>query len=99
MFELDYSPEIRSDLRGLRAYERMAVLDRIDEQLTRQPTVETAHRKRLAGLVPPWDHVPPVWELRVGDWRAFYDVDEIEHLVHVRALRRKPPHATTEEIL
>jgi hypothetical protein len=26
-------------------------------------------------------------------------VDEIERIVHVRAVRQKPPHKTTEEIL
>ena len=41
----------------------------------------------------------PVWELRVGEYRVFYDVDDTEHVVTVRAIRHKPPHATTEEIL
>jgi len=30
---------------------------------------------------------------------VFYDVDEEKMTVHVRAVRRKPPHRTTEEIL
>jgi len=38
-------------------------------------------------------------ERRVGDWRVFYDVDGEERRVYVRAVRRKPPHRTTEEIL
>ena len=38
-------------------------------------------------------------ELRVGEYRVFYDVDDTERLVTVRTIRRKPPHATTEEIL
>jgi mRNA-degrading endonuclease RelE of RelBE toxin-antitoxin system len=48
---------------------------------------------------PPWDHELPVWELRVGEYRVFYDVNDTERQVTVRAIRRKPPHATTEEIL
>jgi mRNA-degrading endonuclease RelE of RelBE toxin-antitoxin system len=41
----------------------------------------------------------PLWELRVGDFRVFYDVDEKTPTVYVRAVRDKPPHATSEEIL
>ena len=50
-------------------------------------------------LIPPWDAEPPIWELRVGDYRVFYDVSEREAVVYVRAIRKKPPERTTEEIL
>jgi len=53
----------------------------------------------LVGLVPPWEHVPPVWELRIGEYRVFYDIDEKAKLVMVRAIRHKPPHKTTEETI
>ena len=45
-----------------------------------------------------WEHVPPVWQLRVEDWRVFYDVDERARQVIVRAVRRKGK-ILTEEIL
>ena len=45
------------------------------------------------------EHMDPVWELRIGEYRVFYDVDEQASLVMVRAIRHKPPHKTTEEIL
>ncbi len=39
----------------------------------------------------------------VGAWRGkfpvFYDVEETEQTATVRAVRHKPPHASTEEIL
>jgi hypothetical protein len=57
------------------------------------------NRKLLPGLRPPWEQELPVWELRVGEWRVFYDVDVAQCIVTVRAIRHKPPHATTEEIL
>ena len=41
----------------------------------------------------------PVWELRVGEYRVFYDVNEQEARVIVRAVRRKRPYQATEEIL
>jgi mRNA-degrading endonuclease RelE of RelBE toxin-antitoxin system len=40
-----------------------------------------------------------VWELRVGTYRVFYDVEESERRVIVRAVRRKLPGNTTEDIL
>jgi mRNA-degrading endonuclease RelE of RelBE toxin-antitoxin system len=49
--------------------------------------------------VPPWTAEPPIWELRVGEYRVFYDVSPEAKVVYVRAVRRKPPHRTTEEIL
>jgi len=42
--------------------------------------------------------VRPVWQLRVGDFRVFYDVDEQQQEVIVRAIRRKGSK-TTKEIL
>ena len=65
----------------------------------RRPGRETRNRKILAGLVPLWEHLPPVWELRIGEYRVFYDVDEKTRRVMVRAVRHKPPHKTTEEII
>ena len=41
----------------------------------------------------------PVWELRVHEYRIFYNVDETASEVVIRAVRRKPSHKTTEEIL
>jgi mRNA-degrading endonuclease RelE of RelBE toxin-antitoxin system len=99
MYTIEYAAGVSDDLSNLRAFERKQLLDHIDEQLTHQPTLETRNRKILVGLVPPWEHVEPVWELRVGEYRVFYDVDATTDQVIVRAIRRKPPHKTTEEIL
>ncbi len=99
MFSVDYASGVVQDLAQLRAFERARILDHIEEQLTQQPAQETRNRKLLPGLKPPWDQELPVWELRVGEYRVFYDVDDTGRLVTVRAIRRRPPHATTEEIL
>ena len=56
------------------------------------------NRKELIGLVSPWEQVRPIWELRVGEHRVFYDVDTADREVIVRAIRRKG-RKTTEEIL
>lgn len=98
MFAILYDEAAEQDLRGLRAYEARRILDEIDDQLTREPTSRSRRRKLLESLVPPWNKVRPVWQLRIGDFRVFYDVDEVRREVVVRAIRRKG-RKTTREVL
>ena len=99
MFTIEYAKGIADDLKSVRAYDRIQILDSIDEHLMHEPTVETKKRKILVGLIPPWEYIEPVWELRLGEYRVFYDVDERTSVVIVRAIRHQSPHKTTEEIL
>jgi mRNA-degrading endonuclease RelE of RelBE toxin-antitoxin system len=98
-FTLEYTEGVAEDLAELRAYERSQILDKIEDQLTYSPTQATRHKKMLFGLVPPWEYVEPIWELRIGEYRVFYDVAEITATVIIRAIRQKPPHQTTQDIL
>lgn len=99
MFTIEYAVGVAGDLAQLRAYDRQMILDEVDKQLAHEPARQTGKRKILFGLVPPWEHSEPVWELRLGEYRVFYDVNEEAEIVTVRAVRYKPPHLTTEEIL
>jgi mRNA-degrading endonuclease RelE of RelBE toxin-antitoxin system len=99
VYQITYSSSVADDLKTFGAPERSHILDEIDIQLIHEPVRKTRNRKILVGLVPPWEHVPPVWELRIGEYRVFYDVDEKAKVVMVRAIRHKPPHKITEEIL
>ena len=99
MYEVEFSEGVEKDLKKIRVYDRNMILDAVEKQLVHTPNVETKKRKMLVSLVPPFESVPPIWELRVGEYRVFYDVDEEEGKVYVRAVRKKPPHKTTEEIL
>ena len=99
MYSIEYASRVADDLEGLRAFDRNLLLDRIEEELLHQPKQTTQNKKELVGLVPPWESEEPTWELRSGEYRIFYDVDEEEGQVTVRAIRRKPPHKTTEEVL
>ncbi len=99
MFEIEYAEGVIEDLARLRAFERKQILDTIEEQLTHDPDRETRNKKILRGLIPPWEHIEPVWELRVADHRVFYDMDLERAVVIVRAIRHKPPHKRTEDIL
>lgn len=57
------------------------MLDAVDEQLAYQPIVETKNRKpmRPNPLAP--------WELRIGNLRVYYDVEEEpEAVVYINAI-------------
>jgi mRNA-degrading endonuclease RelE of RelBE toxin-antitoxin system len=99
MFSIQYVESVADDLAGLRTFERKRILDEIEEQLAHEPMQETKRKKVLHGLTPPWKHAVPVWELRVDEFRVFYDVNSDAQEVTVRAIKHKPPHKTTEEIL
>ena len=76
MYEREFTEGVAEDLKNLRASDRKRILDKIDEQLTNNPSEETRNKKILVGLKPPGEHEEPVRELRVGKFRVFYDVDE-----------------------
>jgi mRNA-degrading endonuclease RelE of RelBE toxin-antitoxin system len=69
-YQIEYSPAAETHLRLLTAQQRATVFDTIDEQLADQPALETRNRKpmRPNPLAP--------WELRIGDLRVYYDIEE-----------------------
>ncbi len=69
-YKVEYSPDAEDHLRALTARQRVTVLDEVDMQLQHQPTVETRNRKKMRP-----NPVAP-WELRVGNLRVYYDVEE-----------------------
>ncbi len=96
---IEIVPSARDELTQIRVFYRRIIAKEIESQLAHEPTVETKNRKLLFEAEPSFECEPPVWELRVGDFLVFYDVDESATTVYVRAIREKPPHASTEEIL
>jgi mRNA-degrading endonuclease RelE of RelBE toxin-antitoxin system len=99
MYEIKFSSGVEDDLKKIKAYDLRKIFEEIEEQLKSEPLETTKNKKILKNLVPPFEAVLPIRELRVGEYRIFYDVDEQNEVVFVRAVRRKPPHKTTEEIL
>lgn len=100
MFEIRFSEGVEEDLRKIKAFELRKLFDEMEVQLKNNPLETTKNKKKiLENLIPPFDAVSPIRQLRMGEYRVFYDVDEEEKVVFVRAVRRKPPHKTKEEIL
>jgi mRNA-degrading endonuclease RelE of RelBE toxin-antitoxin system len=99
---MPYVIEIRdvayNELQTIKPFYRRRIIDTIDQQLAHEPNTETRNRKRLLEFQPDFEHDDPVWELRVGRFRVYYDVNEETMVVVVRAIRQKPPHMTTEQI-
>ena len=67
MFTIEYVEGVADDLAGIRPFDRRQLVDRIEEQLRHEPTTPSQNKKMPVGLIPPWDHMPPVLQLRVGD--------------------------------
>jgi len=83
MYEIRYTPEALEDLKSLKKFEQKEVLEGVETQLKHEPTVETRNRKRLR----PNDVAE--WELRIGKFRVFYDVDKQVKIVKAEAIGYK----------
>ena len=99
MHTIRFAAGVIDDLRQISAYYRRQIFTAIDTHLTHNATTPSRRRKLLVNLIPPWEAVPPIWELRVGAYRVFYDVSEADRIISVRAIRHKPMDQRTEEIL
>jgi mRNA-degrading endonuclease RelE of RelBE toxin-antitoxin system len=80
-YHIEYSPDAEEHLGGLSARHQAVVLDTVDRQLVHQPTVETRNRKPMRP-----NPIAP-WELRIGNLRVYYDVEEEpEPVIYIRAV-------------
>jgi mRNA-degrading endonuclease RelE of RelBE toxin-antitoxin system len=50
----------------------------------------------LRAVVPSFEHIPPVWQLRVDAFRVIYDVDLPSRTVTIRAILFKGNKATKD---
>lgn len=79
-FILTFTDSALDDLDYFRRYEQGVIVDAIDQQLLYEPGVETRNRKVL-------DPNPLAqWELRVGSYRVFYDLNLSGQMVIVKAI-------------
>jgi mRNA-degrading endonuclease RelE of RelBE toxin-antitoxin system len=83
-YRIEYSPSTVDHFSALSARQRLLVIDSVEKQLQHEPLKETRNRKpmRPNPLAP--------WELRIGNLRVYYDVEEEpEPKVLVRAVGLK----------
>lgn len=68
-YEIEITEDAKTDLSYFKAYERKEIILGIKEQLIYEPLKETRNRKRLR------DNPISPWELRIGKYRIFYEVE------------------------
>lgn len=98
LFAIEFVSEALLELESLRATDQRRIVNAIETHLTYEPAKTARRRKQLVGISPPWEQVRPVWQLRVGDFRVFYDIDAKDRVVIIRSVRRKGRNLT-EDIL
>jgi mRNA-degrading endonuclease RelE of RelBE toxin-antitoxin system len=79
-YKIEFTREAYGHLDAIRRFDRNTILDAVKEQLTHAPNEETQNRKLLR------DNPLADWELRVGQYRLFYDVDTDARRVRILAV-------------
>jgi mRNA-degrading endonuclease RelE of RelBE toxin-antitoxin system len=79
-YEIRFSRDAERQLGQLTARARSILIEAIEEQLTHQPEVPTRHRKLMR------ENPLADWELRVGEYWLFYDVDSDQDIVMILAI-------------
>ncbi len=79
-FQIRFEDEAVEHLDDLTAREQTTILAEIEKQLVHQPNKHTKHRKQLR------PNPLAKWQLSVGDFRVFYDIDEPKSEVVILAI-------------
>src|SRR5436309_1293069 len=82
-YEIVFTPRAKANLSKLRKRDQQVVVAAIEVQLTHEPGTKTRNRKPLE------ENPLAPWELRVGNFRVFYDVEEESATVVIVAIGRK----------
>ncbi len=69
-YQIEYTDAAIENLKFLTTRQQRTVLDTVDEQLKYEPLVETRNRKPME------PNSLATWELRIGNLRVYYDVEE-----------------------
>src|SRR5260370_8614644 len=91
-FSVQIMPSALGELKAIHVFYRRQIARAIREQLVHQPTVASRNRKLLANPRPAFECEPPLWELRIGGYRVFYDVDETAKIAFFRPFLQNPRH-------
>jgi mRNA-degrading endonuclease RelE of RelBE toxin-antitoxin system len=83
MFETRFVDSALEDLKFLKKLEQRYVVSMIEQHLSSEPATPTRRRKPLR------PNVLATWELRLGAFRVFYEVDPQGMIVWVTAIGKK----------
>lgn len=83
MIQVQFTGSALDDLRFLRNVDQTRIMEAIEQQLKTEPTVPTRNRKQL--------RPNPIaeWEMRVDEYRVFYDIDLVNQRVVIKAVGSK----------
>lgn len=86
MYKIEFTQDAQEDLVWFTKREQNIILDGIKTNLRDEPTVITKNRH------PCHDDPTKVsdWELRIGVYRIYYNVDEVVLVVEVERIGEKP---------
>jgi len=82
-FRVRFEDDAVEHLDALKARDRAILLDELEKQLVNQPNVTTRHRKQLR------PNPLAKWQLSVGDFRIFYNVNASKNEVAILAIGTK----------
>lgn len=79
-YRIEFTQDGLLDFASFAVSERRRIVDEVKRQLAYEPMVETRNRKRLR------ENPLARWELRIGEYRVFYEVEEDTSLVVIGAV-------------
>ncbi len=82
-YHIEITEEAKNDFSYYSVFEKKLLVSEIRGHLTYEPKVETRNRKPLR------ENPVASWELRVGKYRVFYEVDETTQTVTIVAIGHK----------
>ena len=80
MYEIEFTATALEDLTVFRKFDQQTIIDGNESQLQYEPEAVTRHRKKLR------PNNVAAWELRLGKFRVFYNVDVERFLVSIEAV-------------
>lgn len=83
MFSIEFTEQAKQDLKWFRKAEQQIILSGIYENLSYEAGIVTRNRKPLR------PNSTATWELRIGDFRVLYNMDQGIQIVSIERIGQK----------
>ncbi len=83
MYEIIYTQASLADLKWFKKHEQVQIIDAINTHLKYQPDRETRNLKRMKS------NLYAQWELRIGNFRILYNIEQEVQIVEIQRLGEK----------